>query len=233
MKQSILNWGLITMGEYFCNYGLRQNKTNVSETLPVQQHNYHVQLPLDSLKTHCGCSELSWFGLHVSITCLYFSETDNATAFCEINSEMHRFLSQMLRAASSGTFFRCMISHRRLWLQFRKCFLGWRLNYLRFTSEGVQMDRNGLGWWWVRDSRVTTVATERVGSCEREHGTTSNGREVRRPQLSLLVVYPSPSILFFLKLSFLFCKLAIINCCWNAVKIILNSMPSKHQSHGT
>lgn len=25
MKQSILNWELITMGEYFCNYGLRQN----------------------------------------------------------------------------------------------------------------------------------------------------------------------------------------------------------------
>lgn len=25
MKQSILNWELITMGEYFCNYGLMQN----------------------------------------------------------------------------------------------------------------------------------------------------------------------------------------------------------------
>lgn len=46
MKQSILNWELITMGEYFCHYGLREhtNKTSVSETLQIQQHNYHVQL---------------------------------------------------------------------------------------------------------------------------------------------------------------------------------------------
>lgn len=61
MKQSILNWELITMGEYFCNYGLRQNtnKTSVSETRQMQQHNYHVQLPQDSLNTHCRCNELS------------------------------------------------------------------------------------------------------------------------------------------------------------------------------
>lgn len=61
MKQSILNWELITMGEYFFNYGLQQNtnKTSVSKTLQIQQHNYHVQLPQDSLNTHCRCNELS------------------------------------------------------------------------------------------------------------------------------------------------------------------------------
>lgn len=76
MKQSILNRELITTGEQFCNYGLRQNtnKTSVSETLPKQQHNYHVQLLQDSLNTHCRCNELSWFELHVSISCIYFSE---------------------------------------------------------------------------------------------------------------------------------------------------------------
>ena len=46
MRQSISNWELITMGEYFCNYGLRENttKTSVSETLQIQQHNDYAPL---------------------------------------------------------------------------------------------------------------------------------------------------------------------------------------------
>lgn len=60
MKQSILNWELITMGEYFCNYGLMQNtnQTSVSETPQIQQHNYRVQLP-QSFGPHCSRNELS------------------------------------------------------------------------------------------------------------------------------------------------------------------------------
>lgn len=36
MKQSILNWELITMGEYFCNYGLGQNKTKQVSVKPFR-----------------------------------------------------------------------------------------------------------------------------------------------------------------------------------------------------
>lgn len=50
-------------------------KTSIRENLQIPQHNYYVQLPPDALNTQSRCNELSWFELHVSVSCTYFSET--------------------------------------------------------------------------------------------------------------------------------------------------------------
>lgn len=50
-------------------------KTSIRENLQIPQHNYYVQLPPDALNTQSRCNELSWFELHVSVSCIYFSET--------------------------------------------------------------------------------------------------------------------------------------------------------------
>ena len=40
----------------------------------------------------------------------------------------------------------------------------------------------------------------------------------------LISIMPPPSILFFLRLSFLICKEAIMKVYWNVVKIMLNNI---------
>ena len=60
-----------------------------------------------------------------------------------------------------------------------------------------------MGWadGGLRNGRVTTVAAEQVGSCEHQHWTKSNGREVKHPSASLALLtscvsFPKYFILF-------------------------------------